>query len=87
MIRLRTDVACCPTEGGMVLLDERDGRYWQLNATGATVLQALLDGAAPEQVAERLAAARPVTPGRAAADVAALLEQLTRAGLVRAAGQ
>ncbi|MDJ1134490.1 lasso peptide biosynthesis PqqD family chaperone [Streptomyces iconiensis] len=66
----------------MVLLDERDGRYWQLNATGATVLQALLDGATPEQVTDRLAAARPVAPERAAADVAALIDQLTHAGLV-----
>ncbi|MFB8034006.1 lasso peptide biosynthesis PqqD family chaperone [Streptomyces sp. NPDC056004] len=65
----------------MVLLDERDGRYWQLNATGATVLQALLDGATPQQVAERLAAARPVTSERAAADVAALIDHLTRVGL------
>ncbi|MFF2963230.1 PqqD family peptide modification chaperone [Streptomyces sp. NPDC057963] len=37
----------------MVLLDERDGRYWQLNSTGATVLQALLDGAGPQQIADR----------------------------------
>ncbi|MFG2290224.1 lasso peptide biosynthesis PqqD family chaperone [Streptomyces sp. NPDC048595] len=82
MTRLRTDVACCPTDEGMVLLDERDGRYWQLNATGATVLQALLDGASPQQIADRLTATRPVPRDRATADVAALLEQLTRCGLV-----
>ncbi|WP_405750263.1 lasso peptide biosynthesis PqqD family chaperone [Streptomyces sp. NBC_00012] len=82
MTRLRTDVACCPTDDGMVLLDERDGRYWQLNATGATVLQALLDGAGLEQIADRLSVTRPVPRGRAAADVTALLEHLTRCGLV-----
>ncbi|MEV0277380.1 lasso peptide biosynthesis PqqD family chaperone [Streptomyces sp. NPDC050610] len=85
MTRLRTDVACCPTEDGMVLLDERDGRYWQLNATGATIVQALLKGATPQQIADGLAAARPVTPERAHADVAALIDHLTRTGLVVAA--
>ncbi|MFF4666825.1 lasso peptide biosynthesis PqqD family chaperone [Streptomyces sp. NPDC001282] len=82
MTRLRTDVACCPTSEGMVLLDERNGRYWQLNATGATVLQALLDGASPQQITDRLAATRPVLRERAAADVTALLDRLTRCGLV-----
>ncbi|WP_413757338.1 lasso peptide biosynthesis PqqD family chaperone [Streptomyces sp. MMBL 11-3] len=82
MTLLRPDVVCCPTQDGMVLLDERDGRYWQLNGTGAVVVQALLGGAAPDQVADRLAATRPVDRERAAADVAALLEGLTRAGLV-----
>jgi UDP-N-acetylmuramyl pentapeptide synthase len=66
----------------MVLLDERTGRYWQLNATGAAVVAALINGATPEQVTDRLAATRPVSRQRAAADVAALLDQLTRANLV-----
>lgn len=82
MSRLCADVSACPTDDGMVLLDERTGRYWQLNTTGAAVLQALLDGATPEQITDRLAAARPVTHPRAAADVTALLDQLTRAKLV-----
>jgi hypothetical protein len=82
MSRLRADVSACPTDDGMVLLDERTGRYWQLNNTGAAVLHALLDGATPEQITDRLAAARPVTRQRAAADVTALLVALTRAKLV-----
>ncbi|KNB54284.1 hypothetical protein AC230_05540 [Streptomyces caatingaensis] len=68
----------------MVLLDERRGRYWQLNGTGALVLRALLDGATPEEAAALLARTHPVSRDRAAADVAALLEHLTRAGLVTA---
>ncbi|CAL9657834.1 hypothetical protein SUDANB105_06876 [Streptomyces sp. enrichment culture] len=66
----------------MVLLDERAGRYWQLNGTGALVVKALLDGATPEHVAERLAASRPVTPERATADVRALVAHLVKEGLV-----
>jgi hypothetical protein len=80
--RLRAHVSACPTEDGMVLLDERTGRYWQLNATGATVVAALLNGATPEQVTDRLAATRPVSRERVTADVTALLDQLTRANLV-----
>lgn len=33
----------------MVLLNERTGRYWQLNATGAAVVPALLDGLTPHR--------------------------------------
>ncbi|MFI9580581.1 lasso peptide biosynthesis PqqD family chaperone [Streptomyces sp. NPDC052236] len=84
MSRLRADVTACPTEDGMVLLDERNGRYWQLNATGALAVQALLDGATPEHVADQLTRTRPVSRERAAADVAALVDQLTRANLVSA---
>ncbi|MFD7711041.1 lasso peptide biosynthesis PqqD family chaperone [Streptomyces sp. NPDC059785] len=82
MSRLRADVTACPTEEGMVLLDERRGRYWQLNSTGALIVQTLLDGATPGQAADRLADACPVTAERAAADVAALVDRLTRARLV-----
>lgn len=82
MHRLRADVSACATDDGMVLLDERAGRYWQLNGTGALAVQALLDGATPEQIAERLAATRPVTRERAIADVSALVGQLVRERLV-----
>ncbi|MGI5423478.1 lasso peptide biosynthesis PqqD family chaperone [Streptomyces sp. CA-179760] len=84
MHRLRPDVTACPTGDGMVLLDERTGRYWQLNSTGALVIKALLDGAAPDQVADRLAATRPATRERAAADVSALLDHLLKEALVTA---
>jgi hypothetical protein len=85
MHRLRSDVTACATDEGMVLLDERAGRYWQLNTTGALIVKALLDGATPEQIAGRLAASRPVTAERAAADVTTLLDHLTRARLVSVA--
>ncbi|BCL30571.1 hypothetical protein GCM10017557_54300 [Streptomyces aurantiacus] len=66
----------------MVLLDERSGRYWQLNGTGALVVKFLLEGVTPEQAAERLAATRPVTPERATADVTALVAHLVKEKLV-----
>ena len=81
-LQLRADVSTADTEDGLVLLDERAGRYWQLNPTGALVLQLLLDGVAPDQVAQMLADRHPVRTEQAAADVNALLERLRTAGLV-----
>jgi hypothetical protein len=80
-LRLRRDVTACDTEGGMVLLDERAGRYWQLNGTGARVLRSLLEGAAPEQVVDDLAAAKDISRDQVAADVQALLSGLASAEL------
>ncbi|MDT0322272.1 lasso peptide biosynthesis PqqD family chaperone [Streptomyces millisiae] len=79
--RLRPDITACDAADGMVLLDERTGRYWQLNATAAQVLRALLDGRAPEEIASGLAATHEVRPERAAADIAALIDHLATARL------
>ncbi|MGH8900182.1 MAG: lasso peptide biosynthesis PqqD family chaperone [Egibacteraceae bacterium] len=81
-LRLRADVSTTDTDDGLVLLDERASRYWQLNPTGALVLRALLDGATVQEAAETLADQHTVTTERAAADIAALLEHLRAAGLV-----
>ncbi|MGH4007938.1 MAG: lasso peptide biosynthesis PqqD family chaperone [Pseudonocardiaceae bacterium] len=81
-VQLRADVSTADTDDGMVLLDERAGRYWQLNPTGALVLRMLLDGAAPHRVTQTLASRYTVSFEQAAADVADLLEQLHIARLV-----
>jgi hypothetical protein len=81
-LRLRPDVVTCDTGRGLVLLDARRGRYWQLNATGAAVLRGLLDGAAPDRLAAALAARQPVAAEQAAEDIATLVADLTRARLV-----
>jgi Coenzyme PQQ synthesis protein D (PqqD) len=81
-VRLRADVSTADTGAGMVVLDERAGRYWQLNQTGALVLRLLLDGVAPRQIAQTLAQRRAVHTEQAAADVTTFLAQLRTAGLV-----
>lgn len=81
-MRLRTDVSTTETGNGAVLLDERAGRYWQLNPTGARVLRLLLNGAATHQIAQALAEGHPVSTEQAAADVAAFLQHLRTAGLL-----
>ncbi|MBV9160086.1 MAG: lasso peptide biosynthesis PqqD family chaperone [Pseudonocardiales bacterium] len=81
-LQLRTDVSATDTNDGAVLLDERAGRYWQLNITGALVLRLLLGGAAPDHIAQTLADRHKVSTEQAAADVATLLQHLRTAGLV-----
>jgi hypothetical protein len=81
-LRLRTDVSTAETNDGMVLLDERVGRYWLLNLTGVLVLQLLLDGATPSQIAQILADQYPVSAEQAAVDITVLLACLRAAGLV-----
>jgi len=81
-VRLQADVSTVDTDDGMVLLDERAGRYWQLNRTGAVVLRLLLDGATSGEVGQALAERQPVNIEQAGADVADLVQRLRAAGLV-----
>jgi hypothetical protein len=78
---LREDVSFVRTSDGAVLLDQRSGRYWQLNATGHEALQALLDGRTPDESAQHLADTYQVSREQATADVAALVRQLDEAQL------
>jgi hypothetical protein len=78
---LREDVSFASTSDGAVLLDQRSGRYWQLNATGHEALQALLDGCTPDESAQHLVDTYQVSREQATADVAALVRQLDEAQL------
>lgn len=82
-MRLRKGVSVTETEDGTVLLDQRSGKYWQLNPSGALILSTLLEGGTPEAAADAVAARYPVDADRALADVRALLETLRAARLVR----
>ncbi|SHF62204.1 lasso peptide biosynthesis PqqD family chaperone [Streptoalloteichus hindustanus] len=86
-IRLRDDVSLTETDDGSgVLLDERSGEYWQLNASGLTTLRMSLAGAAEQDIAGALVPEDPagerVSLGRAVLDVRELVEQLVASGLV-----
>ncbi|MFF0869964.1 lasso peptide biosynthesis PqqD family chaperone [Nonomuraea sp. NPDC003560] len=80
--RLLPDVASCDTDDGLVLLDTRTGRYFQLNITAAAVLRALLAGTPATEIADQIAATRPVTLQQAQADITALIDHLTQARLL-----
>lgn len=82
-MRLGKDVALTETDGGTVLLDQRSGRYWQLNGSGSLILSTLLGGGTTEQAAEAVVARYPVDVERALADVRSLVDSLRTAKLVR----
>ena len=81
-LRLSADVSTADTDYGIVLLNQRNGDFWQLNPSGALAVRRLLDGDTPEQAAAALAAEFEVECEEALEDVLALLEQLRAAGLV-----
>jgi hypothetical protein len=82
---LPREVTATESKDGLVLLDQRDGRYWLLNGTGATTLRLLLEGYPPAAVATRLARDFPEASNRTDADVQALVDALRAAGLVEPA--
>lgn len=75
-------VTVTETDGGIVLLDQQAGRYWQLNTTGSAVVRLLLDGGTAEQAITELRASHPQQADRVAADVDALLQSLREAQVV-----
>ncbi|MFF5106134.1 lasso peptide biosynthesis PqqD family chaperone [Streptomyces sp. NPDC000134] len=79
---LEPDVIATDVEDGVVLLDQRTGRYWQLNRSGAATLRLLLDGNSAEEAARELTRNRPEAAERACTDVRALLASLVKARLV-----
>jgi ribosomal protein L18 len=81
-LHLRTDVCTAETDYGTVLLDERSGDYWQLNATGALVVQTLLAGGTQAEAVAALVDRFEVDESQAGDDVTALLDGLRSAGLV-----
>jgi Coenzyme PQQ synthesis protein D (PqqD) len=81
-IALPRDVTATESADGLVLLDQRNGRYWMLNGTGATTLRLVLDGYSPAAAAARLARDYPDASDRIEADVQGVLTALREAGLL-----
>ncbi|GAA1309535.1 lasso peptide biosynthesis PqqD family chaperone [Saccharothrix xinjiangensis] len=81
-LRAGDHVTITRAEDGMVVLDERAGRYWQLNASATAVLDCLLSGQSAAEIGERIARTRRVTPEKAAKDVDDFIGQMRSAGLV-----
>jgi Coenzyme PQQ synthesis protein D (PqqD) len=55
-LRLRADVSTVETDDGLVLLDERSGKYYRLNSSGAVVLRALVESGSTEDAVRELRA-------------------------------
>ncbi|MFD3975596.1 lasso peptide biosynthesis PqqD family chaperone [Streptomyces cyaneofuscatus] len=82
-MKLRKGIAVTTTEYGGVLLDEKDGSYWQLNDTSVIVVETLAAGQAPEAAVERIVAEFDVERAEAESDVAELTRQLVEAKILR----
>lgn len=81
-VSLRDEVAMATSELGMVLLDERTGKYWQLNRSGALILDQLLEGRSLHEVVGTVSATYRVDRTAASADAKALLDLLVSSGLI-----
>ena len=80
-LALADHVTLTETDEGVVLLDRRTGRYWQMNGSAALVLRCLLAGGTPEQAASVLQQRFDVPLERAGDDVRALVRTLRESPL------
>jgi hypothetical protein len=81
-LTLAKHVSVTETDNGMVLLNQRSGRYWQLNNTAATVMRALLEGRPAEDAVRVLREQHSDPDTRIEADVDNFLQALRTAKLV-----
>ncbi len=79
---LRADISAVRTEYGMVLLDERDGRYWQLSRTAAVFVEKLTDGGDLDDAVAEITRSFEVTEVRARSDLHCLAQRLREIGVV-----
>ena len=85
-MQISEDVLFQEVGGETVLLDLESEQYFGLDAVGSRIWQLLGEGMGTEAVVETLLLEYEVERDALAADVAALLEQLAEAGLVRLRG-
>jgi predicted transcriptional regulator len=81
-MRLARSVSALDTDDGTVLLHEREGKFYQLNATGSEVLSRLLAGERLPDVVDELAERTGAARERVHQDVSELIGRLHGAGLV-----
>jgi coenzyme PQQ synthesis protein D (PqqD) len=81
-VKLRDDVLVADVDYGRALLDQVSGEYWNLNATGALVVQTLLSGGTPEEAARALSDEYGADLKTTSRDVQELIDALTSSGLI-----
>ena len=82
MFKLRDNISTAEVEYGTALLDEDQGQYWNLNPTGALILQTMLAGGTVEQAAQAVAEQYAVDLKTARLDAQQLVDELCSAGLI-----
>ncbi len=79
---LAQHVTLTATEHGAVLLDQRSGRYWQLNQTGCLIIDQLHRTGTIQPAIDELQQRFPADADQVAADAERLIESLRNAKLV-----
>jgi hypothetical protein len=82
ILRLHSDALSAETGDGAVLLNQRNGHYWQLNHTGVDALRRLLAGQSADDAAKDYAAEYDIEPSQAHQDITAMTDQLLGAGFL-----
>ncbi|MFG3436104.1 lasso peptide biosynthesis PqqD family chaperone [Nonomuraea sp. NPDC047897] len=83
MFSFHADVSYATTDYGIVLLDERKGKYFHLDATSGVIIGSLDAGLGVEDAVRNLAERFDVGKDRARNDVLALIKVLGEKGLLR----
>jgi hypothetical protein len=76
------DVHGTTMDGEMILLNLGSGRYYTLNAVGATVWEGSIEGKTLGDIHHAICARFDVSPDRAEEDLIALINQLEGEGLL-----
>src|SRR5699024_755800 len=82
-LNLAPHVSAVHVESGSVLLNQKTGRYWQINGSASTILAILTEGGTVEEACQRLTDEYEVERPQAERDVRTLLDGLLSAGLVK----
>jgi hypothetical protein len=80
--RLRPDAAWREADGEVIGIDQHLTTYVSTRGAGALLWEQLVDGATPEQLANRLVATYGIEPERAERDVAVFLGELEQHGFL-----
>ncbi|MEU0665599.1 lasso peptide biosynthesis PqqD family chaperone [Streptomyces lavendulocolor] len=80
-LRFGTDVSTTETGYGTVLLDQRNGQYWELNPTATLIVRVLMESGDETAAVEALTGAYDIDRAAAEADVAELVAELRTSGL------
>jgi hypothetical protein len=80
------EAVSCELGDGLALLDLASNVYYSLNGVGAFVWQQLQQPRSVAQLREAILEAYDVDPARCEADLSALLDDLSKSGLIRRVG-
>lgn len=76
-------ISIASTEYGAVLLDKKKGDYWQVNDTGALIVDGIKNNMASDEIANVLVEAFNVDFQQAHEDVMYLVRELAEFGMVK----